>query len=38
MNAKKAKELRRIVRTRYKDPRVAEFVYKQAKKELKLGK
>ena len=32
MNAKKAKALRKLIRTTYKDPRVQDYVYKQAKK------
>lgn len=35
MNEKKAKALRRLIRTKYKDPRVQDYVYKQAKKVMK---
>jgi len=36
MSAKKFKKLRKLIAQRYKNPALAEFVYKQAKKEMKL--
>lgn len=38
MSAKKFKALRKIVNQKYKDPKLADFIYKQAKKEMKLGR
>lgn len=38
MNAKKAKALRKLVKRTYTDPRMAEYVYKKAKKEIKGGR
>lgn len=35
MNSKKAKALRRLVKDTYKDKRVAAYVYKEAKKQIK---
>lgn len=38
MSAKKFKALRKLISEKYKDPKIADYVYKQAKKELKLGR
>ena len=37
MSGKKFKALRKLISQKYKDPKLADFIYKQAKKEMKLG-